>query len=70
MTSSHELQAKSDTEKLNIKIFSSEKFSADEVQNLSDPKDLVFVDEALRSVADKLEAETSVISQEEKILRT
>jgi|APHM01.1.fsa_nt_gi Predicted methyltransferase len=66
VTSSHELQAKSDTEKLNIKIFSSEKFSADEVQNLSDPKDLVFVDEALRSVADKLEAETSVISQEEE----
>lgn len=66
MRSNHEIQAESDTEDLNLKIFSSEKFSADEVQNLSEPEDLVFVDEPLRSVADKLEAETSVISQEEK----
>jgi hypothetical protein len=58
--SDHEIQAESDTEDLNLKIFSSEKFSADEVQNLSEPEDLVFVDEPLRSVADKLEPETSV----------
>jgi tRNA (guanine37-N1)-methyltransferase len=64
--SDHEMQAESGTEDLNLKIFSSEKFSADEVQNLSKPEDLVFVDESLRSVIDNLEAETSVISQEKE----
>ncbi|NMJ76889.1 methyltransferase domain-containing protein [Nanohaloarchaea archaeon] len=64
--SDHEIHAESDTEDLNLKIFSSEKFSADEVQNLSESGDLVFVDEPLRSGVDKLEAETSVISQEKE----
>ena len=63
-TDGNRLTAEKKDQKLEIKIFSSQEYTLEEVKKSSEPGEKVFVDEKLREVKEKLENEVSVIKEQ------
>ncbi len=59
-------KASKNSESLVLKIFSSEKYSLNDLKNSVSPEDKVFVDEQLKSVKKELENDVSVIKDEDE----
>ena len=62
----HGFRAEKDDEELSLKAFSSEKYSANEIQDMIQKGDKVFVDGDLSDIQDRIENDVSVLEEEKE----
>ena len=66
LESKDKLQAESEENKMQIHVFSSEKYSQKHVMQKKGEDDLIFLDEGLEELAEDLETETSILTDKEE----